>query len=119
MIFVTIPVRTVSEANSHEHWRYRQKRAKTQKSAASILIQTSMHYRARMLFPLVVTLTRIAPRTLDSDNLASSQKHVRDGIAMALGIDDRDPRVEWRYAQRPGGKGEYAVQVCIQQKDTA
>ena len=27
---VLVPVRTVSEANSHEHWRYRQKRAKDQ-----------------------------------------------------------------------------------------
>lgn len=42
---------------------------------------------------------------LDDDNLRSALKAVRDGIAEKLGIDDRDPRVEWRYGQRKGMVG--------------
>ena len=42
----------------------------------------------RPVFPIVVTITRLGPRALDSDNLASSGKHVRDAIATWLGVDD-------------------------------
>lgn len=108
-IAFTVPVRTVSEANAHEHWRVRQKRAKVQRFYASLLTRVPDHWDKA-----IVTLTRIAPRALDSDNLAGSQKHVRDGIADTLGIDDRDPRVEWRYAQRRGKPREYAVEVLIE-----
>lgn len=47
-----------------------------------------------------VTLTRFAPskRGLDDDNLPKSLKHVRDGVAFALGVlDDADPRYRWIY----------------------
>ena len=59
-------------------------------------------------------LTRIGPRRLDSDNLAAALKHVRDGVADALGMDDGDPRLVWLYGQRRGKPGEYAVLVEIQ-----
>jgi len=63
---------------------------------------------------VAITLTRIAPRALDSDNLASGLKAVRDGVADALGVDDGTSRIEWRYAQERGKPGEYAVRVAIQ-----
>jgi len=113
--------RTVSEANSHTHWRERQRRAKAQRGAAACYMwifapELRDHFtrNPETAQPLRVTLTRIAPRALDSDNLAGSQKHVRDGIADGLGIDDRDPRVEWAYAQRRGASREYAVEVRIE-----
>jgi hypothetical protein len=65
----------------------------------------------------VVTLTRIGPRDLDSDNLAGSAKAVRDAVARWLGVDD-GPRapVEWRYAQERPAKGakRYAVRITIE-----
>lgn len=52
---------------------------------------------------LVVTMVRIGPSTLDvGDNLPGAFKPVRDGIADALGSDDRNPLIEWRYDQRKG-----------------
>ena len=36
------------------------------------------------------------------------------GIADALGIDDRDPRVSWRYSQKRGKPKEYLVEVSIE-----
>jgi len=62
---------------------------------------------------LVVTLCRVAPRTLDDDNLRGATKGLRDGVADALGINDNDPRVTWEYQQRRGHAGEYAVSVTI------
>jgi len=64
--------------------------------------------------PLIVTITRVAPGTLDSDGVVSSQKAVRDGIADALGIDDGSSRIDWRYGQRKGSKGQYAVEIRIE-----
>lgn len=57
---------------------------------------------------MVVHVIRRAPRLLDSDNLVSSAKALRDGIADGLGVNDRDPRVEWVVSQE---KGEAAVRV--------
>ena len=57
--------------------------------------------------PCVVTMTRVSPRGLDDDNLRSALKATRDGIADKLGVDDRSPLVEWRYAQRQ------AKQACV------
>ena len=41
---------------------------------------------------LVVTLTRVSPRALDSDNLAYAFKAVRDEVAAYFGVNDNDPR---------------------------
>ena len=56
--------------------------------------------------PLIVTVTRVAPgRGLDAhDNLPGACKHVVDAVAKWLGIDDRDPRVSWRYDQKADGR---------------
>lgn len=109
-LFLRVPVRTVSEANSHEHWRARQRRAQEQRGVA-LLVARGLG--APPSPPLVITLTRVSPRRLDSDNLASSQKHVRDGIADWLGIDDGDERLTWRYEQHTGPAGVTEVRVEV------
>lgn len=111
MISITFPCHTVSEANAHTHWRARQRRAAHQRGLAKLVLRSQVKPPAP---PLKVTLERIAPRALDSDNLAGSQKHVRDGVADWLGIDDRDPRVTWAYLQSKGQPREYAVRVLIE-----
>jgi hypothetical protein len=107
-LHLVIPVRTVSEANSHEHWRARQRRAKEQRGIALLVARGLGKPPAA---PLTITLTRVSPRALDSDNLAGSQKHVRDGIADWLGVDDGDPRLTWLYEQRRGAAG--ATEITI------
>jgi hypothetical protein len=118
----TLPLRLVSEANAHGHWRLRQRRAKAQRATAAWVARPLI---GRMLGDhpgLIVTITRVAPRELDSDNLVGSAKHVRDGLADALGINDRDPRTEWHVAQRKSA-GErvrgaaYWVEVAIAPKE--
>lgn len=113
MIRITIPgLRLVSEANARDHWAVKARRVQRQRDLARML--TARPLWARKAWPLRVTITRIAPRSLDSDNLVGSAKAVRDGIADALGVDDKDPRVEWRVEQRKGRPGEYAVEVRVE-----
>lgn len=112
VVEVVLPIRLVSEANAHEHWRGRHKRAKAQRWAATIATKSAIR-GASVAPPAVVTITRIAPRALDSDNAVGSAKHVRDGVADALGINDRDPRIEWRVAQEKAPPNTYAVCVEI------
>lgn len=67
---------------------------------------------------LVITLTRIAPGTLDrEDNLTAGFKAVRDGIADALGLDDRDGRLRWHYEQVKRGPKVYGVLVQLEGLD--
>lgn len=103
----TIPIKLESLANKREHWAKKAKRAKEQRQAAYLLCPPVEY------FTCVVSITRIAPRELDTDNLAISAKHVRDGIADRLGIDDRDKRVTWAYSQSKGEPKQYAVSVSI------
>ena len=118
MISVVLPLKTVSEANKHTHWRDRQKRAKGQHQFTCLLMGPPI--RAAGIVPgefkdhLVITLTRLSPQQLDSDNLAGSTKFVQDGVAEALGVDDRDPRLTWVYKQEKCK--EYGVRVDIERK---
>ena len=118
-IEVLLPVRTWSELNLRTHWRQRARRVAGQREAALLLVRAGLRgsslragVRSRDQ-ALRIRLTRIAPRGLDSDNLAGALKAVRDGVADALGMDDGDARLTWLYAQRRGRPGEYAVLVEI------
>lgn len=109
---VTIPIRTVSETNQREHWASRHRRRREQRQTVALVV--GAHLRVVGLeVPCIVTLTRIAPRSLDGDNLQGALKAVRDGVADALGVDDSDPRISWGYAQRRGAKKQHAVHVRI------
>lgn len=103
---VDLPLRIESVANLREHWAAKAKRTKAHRMAALAIKPHPL--------PCVVTLTRIAPRALDDDNLRSGFKGLRDGIADRLGIADNDPRIEWRYAQERGKPKEYAARVQIE-----
>ncbi len=116
MIEVLLPVRTWSEANLRGHWGKRARRAKKQREAAWLLLRVA-RYALPKSGTAMITLTRIAPRALDTDNLASGLKAVRDGVADAMGVDDGSSRIEWRYAQERGKPGEYAVKMQIHWPD--
>ena len=116
MITFEIPIRTVSEANTREHWAAKAKRAKMQRCVARLLMLSNMtpeisHRLIRCKEPLMIRITQIGKRKLDSDNLARSQKAVRDGIAEAIGIDDGSELLEWEYSQEIGK--QYSVKVEI------
>lgn len=115
MISATIPLRVVSEANERGHWSKKAKRAKVQRMTVGLVVGGHVAHHGKPSLPCTVVLTRVAPSSgLDTDNLARSLKAVRDAVADAIGIDDRDPRVAWLYAQRRGKPKEWAVEIRIE-----
>lgn len=116
-----VPLRVESALNMREHWGKRSRRVKAERAATALVC-----LRLKGFFPrdadLVVTLTRVAPGTLDDDNLASSLKGVRDELAVLLGRDDAPGSgVEWSYAQIRGRRAapkqgrvtEYGVDIEV------
>lgn len=113
-IVLRVPVKLESEANRRGAWFVHDGRRKKQRAAVFSLAAPLQHVlKLPQGTKLVVTITRIAPRFLDTDNLASSAKAVRDEVAACLGVSDgpRGP-VEWRYGQRSEGKA-YGVLVEV------
>lgn len=113
-----------SVANLREHWSDKAKRTKYHRGLAWARVSPALLHHAVALRSalagdgLTVRITRVAPRALDDDNLASACKSVRDGITDALrafGVsDDRDARVRWQYAQARGVQPRhYAVRVEV------
>ena len=109
-MIVEVPIRIESTPNLREHWAARSRRAGKHKHDTYFALKAS---RAPHELPCVVTLTRVAPRTLDTDNNVSGLKAVRDGVSLWLGVDDADPRVMWRYAQTKAGTKQYGLLVEI------
>jgi hypothetical protein len=106
-----VPVKLISEANQREHWAIKNKRKKAQQRTVEMVWLAG---RYRVAPPVVVTLTRVGVRKLDSDNLAGSCKHVQDAIAKCMGVDDGDERkVRWVYEQRKGLPKQYLLEVRI------
>ena len=114
MTRVTIPIKTESEANTRGHWAVKARRAKIQRGYAShAILASGWKYKGG---GVVVELTRIGKRLMDDDNLAGSFKAIRDGIADALGLDDGDRLIAWRYHQRIGR--DYAVEIGIEARNS-
>lgn len=121
----TVPVKATFTLNSREHWSARARKRKAERDAVKLAWLVAVKKRpsgqrtswaiSTMFGPpghrLVVTLTRIGPRKLDSDNVQGALKAIRDEVAARLGLDDGDPRITWRYEQE---RGAYAVRVCIE-----
>lgn len=112
-VTVEIPMALPSVANLREHWAAKARRVKAQRAAVMLAmkaqrVQWQLDGEPGPWWPLHggavlrVTLTRVAPRALDDDNAVSAAKGVRDAVAAYFGVDDRDPRVTWRYAQSKG-----------------
>jgi hypothetical protein len=109
-----VPIKTISVANSREHWSRRQKRVKAERDATYwCLIQDGNPQRYELSkLPLEVGLKRTTPnmRRMDGDNLQSSMKAIRDAVCAWLGRDDADPTIHWVYTQDSGSTG---VEIVI------
>jgi len=117
-ITLFVPVKLVSELNMHEHWRVRWRR-RTQQSGAVIHALTFFEGRRQASVPLHIILTREGGNKLDSDNLASCFKAVRDGIARYYGVDDGDEtKLTFAYKQRSGGRCR-GCEITIEAREAA
>lgn len=109
MFEFSIPMKAQSVANLREHWAAKAKRVGNQRQAAMKLCPRWVDGPL-----LIIELSRVGPRPLDDDNLRSSLKAFRDGIAARLGFDDGSALVRWEYKQ---AKGEYEIRVRIYRAD--
>ena len=111
MITTTLPIFTVSEANRREHHMARHRRRKKQREDAHLLMKQFKRPR----LPVVITLTRVAPRMLDPhDNLPMSVKAVVDGICDWLRVPDDSGDIFFLYQQTKRSK-THEVHVIIEE----
>ncbi len=120
------PIKTVSEANSSEHWTVSSKRHRQQQ----FLIRSLFHaLRVPIPIPCKITLTRLNSRALDGDNLVSSMKWIRDEISECVfpekrkaylskgkvrtlkGRADDDIRIRWEYAQEKSSRLGIRIEI--------
>jgi len=122
-----LPIKTVSEANASEHWTVKSRRHHSQQR----IIRYAMAKHADVIrVPCTVRLIRVSPGLLDSDNLLTAFKWIRDEISELIlpdkkksytsghgktvslkGRCDDDPRITWQYDQCKGRV--YAVLIEI------
>lgn len=105
---VTLPLRLPSVANKRMHHMAKAHLVSKQREAVHLALKVSA--TPNFVPRLCVTITRVAPRELDDDNNVACAKAVRDEVAAWFGLDDRDPRIKWDYAQE---KGPVAVRIDI------
>lgn len=117
------PIRIESVNRTRDqHWSKRKRRADSQQGAIYWAYRTATGPNWKLFAskpfasarPLVVTLTRIAPRAIDDDNNVAGCKAVRDAVAELLEADDGDSRITWIYRQERGTPRKYAVRVRIE-----
>lgn len=141
MINVTIPIKTVSEANrGGEHWTVKNKRKKEQQRQIQNAFAIHWSKTGQNIYyldaPFTIKFTRIAPRGLDGDNLQSSFKGIRDFLLGMIfpekktvvfgkkkkpyfhfGHCDNVEGVTYEYAQEKGIPREYAIRIEIRKSN--
>jgi hypothetical protein len=112
VVAFTLPLHLASAGNArHAHWRQRHRATKKLRGSVALIARA---YGVRPIVgPVVVRLTRVAPRPLDGhDNLRAAFKACVDQLTAEMGLTtDADARVEWRYEQ---ARGPSAVRVEIE-----
>lgn len=98
-MIIEIPLRVAPLCNKRLHWGQRSRIANYERGVSRAFTRSLGDIGKP---PWIVKLTRVGRRRpgLDDDNLRNAMKHIRDGVADALGYDDsaRSP-ITWEYAQ--------------------
>ncbi len=111
MITVFLPRLVPStNMNSRLHWARKSRIARQERSTATV----ALFRKPRPTLPIVVTLTRCSTGWPDSDQAVTSMKHVRDGVADWLGIDDGDDRITWNVERRRVKRAETGTEIRIE-----
>ena len=110
---ITLPIRTVSELNSTEHWTKKHKRHRIQQKTIAIVLNP---IRKKISLPCHIHLTRFAPRKLDKhDNLPASMKYILDACCSIItgnfiaGRADDNEKISISYDQIHSS--QYAVKI--------
>jgi hypothetical protein len=119
-VVIELPIKTENPLNLRGNTKLamvmrHRKYAKNRDDAFMMLNPQLLAMRPILVWPLVVTLTRLSSGHMDDDGIAASTKGVRDAVAKALGVDDGDrSRIRFLYDERKVKRGVYGVEVRIQ-----
>lgn len=113
-----LSLKTVSEANCSEHWTKKSKRHRQQQF---FIRQLFKQEPVKIALPCEVKMVRLASRTLDSDNLVSAFKWIRDELSECLipstkkgkGRSDSDPRITWVYDQGKSSRTGIRIEISF------
>lgn len=115
-ISFTIPglVTTSGDNARSGSWHAKANKVKRERHLAALVLGA----RRTWTWPVVVTITRVSPRALDTAGLASALKGIEDEVAAWLGVDDgraeRGGRVLWIKLNERGGVREHAVKITVE-----
>lgn len=107
-------------ATKHKgHWARHHKAVRFQRQYIYERLRSLWDDGPLLGLPLLVTITRIAPRALDGDNLQLACSAVRDGVSDWLAGEylhgeDRQVGLEWRYDQRRVAPKFFAVEIRVE-----
>ncbi len=122
-IELVLPCTVVSEMNRRDFWAVRKRRFDSQAMTLGAVLREAglvSSYRPKWVtsLPVAVTWTHVG-RTMDTDNLASAFKGLRDELAEFLGCDDGDEaNVTWEYRQENAVGGVGGVRVRVEGRNT-
>lgn len=114
---IEVPLRIRSEANLADHWAVKKKRKDFQKLIVRAAWNKEINCKIQL--PVKVTLTRFAKQFMDSDNLLTGFKYVRDQIAdllkpgLAPGRADGEGDITFEYKQEKSK--EYWVVIEVEE----
>lgn len=104
-----MPLFLPSRANSRDHHFARARTAKMHVGIGTLIGKAAKRIFENEL-PFAIRIVREAPNMLDDDNAQGAGKSLRDGIAKAFGINDRDPRVTFFVDQALADEGSVLVE---------
>jgi len=114
-VAIEAPIRIRSTANIKEHWR------KTYSMRKKNLEILNRYIPDRLpTLPIKITITRVAPRKLDTDNLIYSVKEYRDWIADLIipglkpGRADNNSALSFFYQQIHKSPKEYGIIILVE-----
>lgn len=91
-LVITLPLRTVSEANNTDHWTKKQKRHRMQQKVVAMALNSVKHL---VNWPCHMHLTRFSPGKLNKhDNLPMSLKYIVDACCAIISGDFRPGRAD-------------------------
>lgn len=115
-VILTLPLRTVSEANCFEPWQKKYKRHKAQKKA---IFFAMLEHKHLIRLPCKITYIRYAKKFLDKhDNLPISMKYLNDQLCAEItgdhrpGKADDSDQIEIKYDQVKSKV--YGVKIIIE-----
>jgi hypothetical protein len=116
-VVVTVPgLRVTTPGNSRKHWRVEAKRARRERLATLLACkeQVADATRAALLKAprLRVRFVRVGRRRLDCVNTFGALKHVIDGMADWLKVDDGSDWYSWEIPTQE--KGDDAVRIELE-----